>query len=524
MGIYLNPGNGNFRQAINSEIYVDKTGLISYINSVVNTKQKYVCVSRPRRFGKSMAAEMLAAYYDREADSRSMFSPYEIAGDESFERHLGKYDVVSLNMRDFLDKATVMEDMIALINSEVLEELTELYSFDYGTSASLDKVMARLHSDQGASFVILIDEWDCIFRVHKEDKISQEAYLNFLRNWLKDKEYIALAYMTGILPIKKYGTHSALNMFFEYSMTHQGPLAKYSGFTQDEVTSLCDSNGMDLENMESWYNGYRLSDRGKEIAIYSPRSVVTALMMHHYSGYWTETETYEALQIYIKLNYDGLRDAIISLLAGDQKKINITKYSNDMVTFAGFEDVLTLLIHLGYLGYDMITKEVFIPNKEIYDEFVNAVEDIAWGGEVAKAIRASEGLLTATWSMNAEVVANSVQLAHQETAHLTYNSETALSYTISLAYYAAREYYNIIREYPAGKGFADLVFIPKPNHPDKPAMIVELKCDKGADTAIKQIHEKQYPDAVTDYKDNLLLVGISYDKKTKVHTAEIERG
>jgi hypothetical protein len=521
MGFYLNPDKGNFVQAINSEIYVDKTGLLIATNKLINTLQKYVCVSRPRRFGKSIAMSMLATYYDSEGDSSEIFSPFEIYKSPDYETHQGKYEVIAIDIQRFLSKAGGnVTEMVRIIRTDLVKELRK--KFDAG-AGELEEVMEDIYQKQDKSFVVLIDEWDCIFRVKKDATEEQKTYLDFLRSWFKDRSYIAIAYMTGILPIKKYGTHSALNMFDEYSMTDQSVFARFTGFTQSEVAVLCAQYDMQLSEMESWYNGYQLLGRDGTVAIYSPRSVVKALMRGRYAGYWTRTETYDALKIYIEMNYDGLRDTIISLLAGDRQRINTTKYSNDMVTFAGFEDVLTLLIHLGYLGYDEMTEEVFIPNKEIYNEFVNAVEDIRWGGEVAKAIRSSENLLSATWQMDAETVAGLVESAHQETAHLTYNSETALSYTISLAYYAAREYYNIAREYPAGKGFADLIFQPKSNHPNKPAMIVELKWDKDADTAIKQIHEKQYPDAVKDYRDNLLLIGISYDKTTKKHEAVIEK-
>jgi hypothetical protein len=518
MGIYLNPGNSEFKEAINSQIYVDKTGLIAYANSVISTSQKYMCVSRPRRFGKSIAAHMLAAYYDRESDSAQIFAPYEIAQDESFDRHLGMYDVVAVDMQRFLSVSGSMDEMISKFRTSLTAELKAKYEVP---STELEDVMVEIHSRYEKTFIIIIDEWDSIFRVHKDDKDSQTMYLDFLRLWLKDRSYIALAYMTGILPIKKYGYHSALNMFTEYSMTLQGPLAGYTGFTQPEVEEICDRYDMDIQSMERWYNGYLISGLDGNIAVYSPRSVVQAVLMRRYKGFWTRTETYEALKIYIDMNYDGLRDAIIGLLAGDHIRIDTSSYSNDMVTFSGYEDILTLLVHLGYLGYDIDTEKVFIPNKEITKEFVTAMKGNY--SEVIKSVRASETLLQATWSLDAEAVSEAIESAHQETAHITYNSETALSYTISLAYYAAREYYQITREYPAGKGFADLVFIPRPNHQDKPAMVVELKWDESAKTAISQIKEKHYPDALKDYDGHILLVGISYDKNTKNHEAIIEQ-
>jgi hypothetical protein len=277
---------------------------------------------------------------------------------------------------------------------------------------------------------------------------------------------------------------------------------------------------MNLADMENWYNGYQLFDTHENVSIYSPRSVVMAILDRRYAGHWTQTETFEALRIYIDLDFDGLRNAVVALLAGDRIKIDISAFTNDMVTFEGYEDVLTLLVHLGYLGYDLNSKEVFIPNKEISEEYVTAMT--RGYGEVVSAVKASDDLLNATWQTDAEAVAAGIEAAHQETAHLTYNTETALSYTISLAYYAAREYYTITRELPAGKGFADLVFVPRANHPDKPAMIAELKWDRSADAAIRQVKEKQYPKALEGYRGDLLLVGVNYSKKTKKHECHIE--
>jgi hypothetical protein len=401
-----------------------------------------------------------------------------------------------------------------------MRELGEKYNFD--KSLYIEEAMDTIYRNTSRPFVILIDEWDCVFRVKKYDEEYQHIYLNFLRRWLKDKGYVALAYMTGILPVKKYGTHSALNMFDEFSMIDQGPFAKYTGFTQSEVCSLCKKYDMDIAEMESWYNGYKLYNFNNDISIYNPKSVVTAIRRRRFAGYWNQTESYEALKIYIDTNKDGLRDAIIDLLAGNRIRVDVTSYRNDMVTFTDYEDILTLLIHLGYLSYDIDTEEVFIPNKEIEKEFVTAMKGEY--DEVVQIVKASTDLLKATWMLDADYVARSIDLAHQdESDNLSYNSEKDLSNVISLAYLVARDYYTIIKEFPTGKGFADVVYIPKPNHLDKPAMIIELKWNQTVETAISQIKEKRYPDKLKAYKDNLLLVGITYDKKSKMHEAVIEK-
>ena len=520
MGIYLNPGSGLFKIALKSEIYVDKTKMIAYTNSVICSEQRYICVSRPRRFGKSMAANMLAAYYDRSCDSGEIFAYLKIAQDKSYEQYRNQYYVIRLNMQEFVSEGKIIEDILGLLKKSVLWELLAAFEeIKYFDKTNLSRTMADIYQVSRIPFVILIDEWDCIFREYSEDIEAQERYLDFLRSWLKDKEYVALAYMTGILPIKKYGTHSALNMFQEFSMTNPGPLAEYVGFTADEVKVLGEIYGMDYEETRAWYNGYHFP---KVQEIYSPKSVVDAMLAGRYDDYWNRTETYEALRKYIEMNYDGMKDSVVRMLAGSRKKINTGKFSNDMTSFQSADDVFTLLIHLGYLAYDSENSEVYIPNREISKEFYNAVEGAGWQ-EVACAIRNSRELLENVWNLESDKVAAGIEQAHYETSILQYNDENALSYTISLAFYAAREFYTAIRELPTGMGYADIVYIPRRKYADKPAIVVELKWNMSAIGAIAQIKKKQYMKALEEYKGNILLVGINYDKDKKKHSCVIEK-
>ena len=386
--------------------------------------------------------------------------------------------------------------------------------------------MKDIYAKTKRSFVILIDEWDCLFREYQQDQNAQKKYLDFLRAWLKDKDYVALAYMTGILPIKKYGSHSALNMFTEYSMTDPGDMAEYFGFTEQEVSDLCKKYQMSFDEAKQWYDGYDLiahhQSGDRYYSMYSPKSVVEAMLRHKFGTYWNQTETYEALKSYIKLNFDGLKDAIIRMLAGERVQVNIGTFSNDMTSFQGKDDVLTLLIHLGYLSYHWPDKTVTIPNKEVSQEYINAISTMDWA-EVTRSVEDSKMLLEALWNMDEKAVAAGIDKAHREISILQYNNENALSCTINLAFYFAREYYTIIRELPTGKGFADICFIPRKIHLDKPAVIIELKWDKTAQGAIRQIKEKQYVDALDEYRGELLLVGINYDKGTKMHTCVIEQ-
>ena len=520
MGIYLNPGNNKFKRAVNSDIYVDKTGLIKYTNSIVDTLQSCVCVSRPRRFGKSMAADMLTAYYSKGCDSRELFSGLEIAKDESFEEHLNKYDTIFLNMQEFLSRSSNVKELLERVEGKVIRELKKQYpEVELYDENDLAETMQDIFAESECPFIVIIDEWDCIFREFKHDKAAQEIYLDFLRDLLKDKEYIYLAYMTGILPIKKYGTHSALNMFDEFSMIDPGPLAEYVGFTEKEVEALCQKYQMDINEIKNWYDGYSFEEVE---SVYSPKSVVSCMRLGKLGNYWNQTETFEALQIYIDMNFEGLRDDILSMIAGETVPVNTRSFTNDMTTFRTEDDVLTLLIHLGYLGYRYADKTVFIPNEEIRSEYVSAIAVSDWG-EVSKALKNSADTLQAIWQGREEQVAEGIRQAHFETSHLQYNDENALSYTISLALYAARNFYTVHRELSGGKGFADIVYVPRKRFLDKPALVVELKWDKNAEGAIQQIKEKEYCRSLEEYKGNLLLVGINYDKKTQVHTCKIEQ-
>ena len=394
MGIYLNPGNQNFQMALNSEIFVDKTEMILFLNSVIKTQQRFVSVSRPRRFGKTMAADMICAYYDREADSRKQFENRKLCRNSSWDEHLGKYDVIRIVMTDFIREDKPVPEGLEKLKRRILGEMAKKYnSVEYDPDDFLFS-LSEFYQESGIQQIIIIDEWDVVFRVRKEDKDGQTYYLNFLRDWLKDKPFIALAYITGILPIKKYGRHSALNMFDEYSMMAPMQLAPYTGFTEEEVRWICGEHGRDFQKFKDWYDGYEVSDivpsdpgyqvlretgacpEAKRYSLYSPLSVVKAARTGYIMNYWNKTETYEALAEYIRMDYDGLKDAVALLMDGGRLRIDTSTYQNDMTTFDGRDDILSLLVHLGYLGFDYEHSEVFIPNREILDEFKASTKTI----------------------------------------------------------------------------------------------------------------------------------------------------
>ncbi|MBR1743658.1 MAG: AAA family ATPase [Lachnospiraceae bacterium] len=547
MGTYLNPGLLRFEMAFGSEIYVDKTGMIRYLNRVVNTTQRFVCVSRPRRFGKTMAADMLCAYYG-EADSRGLFEKTELVGQKEWDRYLNRFDVIRLVMTEFIKENKAFEACLEKMQRLVVRDLKKRYpDVDYFDEDDLIQTMADVYAETGKQFVFIIDEWDAVFRERKEDKEGQRIYLDFLRNLLKDRDYIALAYMTGILPIKKYGKHSALNMFREFSVIAPMQFAPYTGFTEEEVKGLCSRYGRDYEKIKEWYDGYEVSDvvppdpdyemqktmgkvlKPKHYSIYSPLSVVEAVSTGMIQNFWNKTETYEAVADYIRMNLDGLKDAVALMIDGGRINIDLSTYQNDMTTFHGKDDVLTLLIHLGYLGYDADMKKVFIPNHEILDEFKTSTNSEEWV-DTFHSFQKSQELLNATWGRDEDKVAELLEYFHDMAENKSYHSEAALSYTVQMAYYAAQKYYTTIQEPDSGKGYVDIVYLPAPGYPDKPALLIELKYHKTAGTALHQIKDRNYPQRLEHYKDNLLLVGINYDREIsntwagyKRHVCRIEK-
>lgn len=520
MGKYINIGNAGFQSVRNSE-YVDKSGLIAVINNTIDSEQRFSCVSRCRRFGKSMAAMMLTAYYDHSCDSRSLFADLKIASDPSFEDYLNKYPVIYLDMTAFVTRYHD-ERIIDYIERELKEDVLAAYpEIKADESADLMDLLLQINKTTGERFVFIIDEWDAICREFKSGTPAMDRYVSWLRRMFKDvtgKYVFAFVYMTGILPIKKYKTESALNNFCEYSMVSPGNLAQFFGFTLDETKALAEKYGMNFDELEKWYDGYQI---GPQPSMFNPNSVIQALRNEWCESYWGKTGATDAVADYIKMNFEGLKDDIISMLAGGRCKVDPKGFKNDISEIYSRDDALTLLIHLGYLSYDRVKKECFIPNLEVSGEMENAIRTNNWE-PVVNALGKSEQLLQATLDGDEEAVARGVDAAHDEnTSILSYNNENSLACVLSIAYYYAKNDYIMYRELPSGKGFADIVLIPR-KHVDSPAIILELKVNKDADSAIAQIKRKQYPAKVAEYTDRLLLVGINYDRDTKQHQCRIE--
>ncbi|MBQ9069370.1 MAG: AAA family ATPase, partial [Eggerthellaceae bacterium] len=520
-GSYLNPDNTMVQLLLDDLFYVDKTGLASFLNERMGTSRAFVCVSRPRRFGKSADADMLVAYYSRGADSRGQFNNLNVSRDTTFEKHLNAHDVIKLDMTHIASLASGPNGIPDAIARKVASELEA--AWPKALSAGYDNLFEALslvRDSKGSGFVFVIDEWDCIMREAAEDRQAQGSYLDFLRDLLKGRNYVEACYMTGILPIRKYGKQSALNMFTEYTVTDPKTLAGLTGFNEDDVMLLCDRFEMHFDEMAHWYDGYLMGQ--ERIHVYNPRSVAGAIAERQYSSYWTDTETYESLSTYIDMDFDGVATDLVAMLDGAMIPTNVGLFENSMVDVKSKDDVYALLVHLGYLGYDQVERCVFIPNEEIRREFGNAIE-AGSRPQLARLVRESRELQRRTIEGDAAYVADAIERAHNSAAgpHY-YNDEQALRAAVKLAYIWSIDDYLRIDELPGGRGHADVVFIPKRSS-TLPPLVVELKWNHPVAAAIDQIKARNYPAALDGLSGECILVGITYDSETTMHSCQIER-
>ena len=526
MGIYLNPGNDGYREILQSE-YVDKTGLIALINHILGTREKLSCISRPRRFGKSYAAKMLCAYYDCSCDSRELFDDKEIAGTQGYLTHLNQYHVVYLDITGFLSEAKrqrrPMADVPEKIVNAVHKELKNLHP-ELAPGETLLEDMIRCVEETGRKFIFIIDEWDALIREAKGNAETQSTYLNLLREWFKNNNFtprvVAAAYMTGILPIKKDGSQSAISDFIEYTILDPDRFAAFTGFTESEVKRLCEGYGMSFEDARSWYDGYDFQGMG---AIYNPYSVMLAMRKRKFGSYWQKTSAAESLMTYINMDFEGLQETISRLISGEEVEVDTDFFENDFESFKSRDDVLTLLIHLGYLTWHEEDGTARIPNEEVRIEFRKILKGTSANRKWVELLGRSQKLLEDTIAGDAQAVAEAIEeIRDFQYAPTYYNDEQALRYVIKFAYIAAIDQYLKVEELPSGKGIADVVYLPK-RRSLLPALVVELKWNKSSEGAIRQVKERNYPAVLKDYGGEIVLVGIAYDAKKKAHSCVIER-
>ena len=515
MSDFIDYGNSDFRRIKNSN-FIDKSGLLSFLNSNLDTEQSFICISRPRRFGKSIAAQMAYSYYDRSCDSSTLFEGLEITKNPDFKTHLNKYPTIYIDWNRFanIPKNKILNEAQKCF----VADLKESYPF-LQEQESFAAALAEINKKTGDRFILIIDEWDMLVRDVDQD--VQDEYVNFLRAMFKSnnaKKIFLLVYMTGILPIIKIKTQSALNNFVEYSVINPGITDKYYGFTEQEVKTLCAENKMDFELMKHAYDGYII---GREKSMFNPFSVMQSILFRNYNSYWSKTASFMAIEFYLHTDADNVRTKIIGMMNGESATVRVSSFRNDMKNIDTCDDVLTLLVHLGYLSYNPETQSVTIPNTEVSEEFENAVSVAGWG-ELSKAVNSSLNLLDDTINLRKDKIARAFDDYHFEASSLLeFNDENSMRCAIVLAYYAAKPFYKLFHELPTGKGFADMVFIPLPGS-SRPAIVVELKYDKTADSAIDQIHRKDYPASLKGFSKRIILVGVNYNKTESKHEVKLE--
>lgn len=526
MGIYLNPGNENFKEIVSREIYVDKTMLINDVNEIMEKSNKYICISRPRRFGKTIAQNMLTAYYSKGCDSRELFSGYKIEQEPSFEKHLNKYNLIQIDMNNEYQNTVDKDNLIQRISEKIKSELrVEYKDFSFADDESLAECILKVYAQTGHTFIVIIDEYDVLVREQVSQKLFDD-FLSFLNGLFKSntlRPAISLAYLTGILPIVRDKIQSKLNNFREYTFLSPGKFASHIGFTADEVRSLCRMHDVDFEECKHWYDGYELG--GYEI--YNPESVVMCIEEGYFEGYWGKTSSYQVISDRIEQNFEGIKDDVVRMLSGEAVDVNVSSYMNTMDSFNTKNDVFTYLLHLGYLSYDRDEKTCHIPNREIRQEWLNAIEPNKDYRVTNDIIKASKELLNKTIAEEAEAVAKALDISHIHIAsNRSYNNEDVLQSAIYLAYIYALNKYTVIREATAGKGFADVVYLPKKDS-GYPALVIELKWNKSAEGAIEQIRKRKYPEKLKCYGGEILLVGVNYDKDAepgkRKHSCRIEK-
>ena len=557
MGLYVNPNNANFQRSLNSSIYVDKSMLIAEINRLVNTEKCFVCVSRSRRFGKTMAGNMLSAYFSKGCDSREQFANLKIAKDPSFEKYLNTLNVIKLDVNAFYSNLSKKEqeekvdrktrDITPIFNGAVVEELIPAFpNCGITEDDSIADALLKIYAKTGEQFVVILDEYDVLIRERVSEQVFK-SYVNFLNAMFKNDNLapaIALAYLTGILPVVRDKVQSKLNVFREYTMAGASRLSEFVGFTAEEVQALCQESGLDFEECKRWYDGYNLNG----IEIYSPNSIVEAIDNGRIKSYWTQTGSYEALKNYILMDFEGILQDVKVMIGGGRVGVKVSSYLNTMTDFHSKHDVFTYLIHLGYLAYDEDTEECYIPNREVREQWILSVELSPDYKGLMKLVNASKELVESTIECDASAVAEALNKSHEQICNnLNYNNEGTFQSVICLAYFYANLKYTIVKEMPnrremhrqaclsvypsrqasrsaqmpAGKGVADVVMIPYV--PNTPALIIELKRNACEKTALTQIRQKNYGAALEKYSGDLLFVGVNYDEKTKEHHCVIEK-
>lgn len=502
-----------FQKARKGKIYVDKSGMLEIISQRLGTMDNYICITRPRRFGKTVNATMLGAYYTIGQDSSALFGGLKISRIEYCQEHQNQYNVIYIDFSRTPDICQTYEEYIGSIIKSMQEDFLEAYPVLSGKEYDS---LASMLQDTGDQFLFIFDEWDSIFYKQFMTAKERNAYLEFLKNLLKDRPYVTLAYMTGILPIAKYSSGSALNMFEEYDFINDNIFDQYFGFQEDEVRALCKKfPSVSFGDIKYWYDGYYQSNGSP---LFNPRSVSQALMRGKCLNYWTQTGPMNEIADCIEHNAEAVCEDIVKMVANLPVQIKLNGYSAAEPQLTTRNEILSAMVVYGFLSYHEGTLQ--IPNQELMEKYQAVLERNSMG-EVKKIIIKSREMLDATLSCEEGRVAEILEEVHdREIPFLSYNDENSLSCVITLCYLAAREDYHIYREEKSGKGYCDYLFLPRTTR--HPAIILELKVNESKESAIQQIKNKNYLQKTEAYPE-VILVGINYGKKEKKHTCKIEK-
>lgn len=539
MGFFLDSRNPyeNFRGMAQDPYFVDKSLILQELMPFLEKKNRYLCVTRPRRFGKTVTANMIAAFFGKATDSSRLFDSLAIARDgdgkenPDYRRHLNRHHVIYIDFSEVPRNCTAYPPYIDRILNGINKDLAEAYP---GSGISQDgttwDILSDLFQKTGDRFVFVMDEWDAPFHMSFITARDREAYLLFLKALLKDKAYVELAYMTGILPILKYSDGSELNMFLEYNMTNSERFSEYFGFLDAEVDALYaiyqktgKNRKITRNDLTVWYNGYHTASGCR---IYNPRSVVCALTENQLRNYWTSSGAYDSVFGYLKNNIDDVQDDLPLLLAGAAIPATIQEYAAASMQLSTKDEIYSAMVVYGLLTYE--NGRVMIPNKELTDSFAVMMKKEKSLGYIYHLANESKRMLTATLKGDTRTMAEILKYAHDtESPLFSYNSEIELSAVVNLVYLAARDQYRVEREDKAGEGYVDFIFYPDDRHAD--ALILELKIDSSPEDAIRQIRKKNYVlrfrgkiGEKPRYTGKILGVGISYERKTKRHFCRVE--
>lgn len=535
MGIYLNSESAYtlYKSETQKPYFVDKSRMIEELFPLIEEGANHICITRPRRFGKTVTANMISAFFSRAREASDIFDRLKISTSQNYSKYRNQYNVIHISLNDISRQCTTYEEYITRIEQRLVRDLKRAYpqaELD-GEESAVDALMEIYTENSENRFIFVFDEWDFLFHQPFVTEKEKREYLSYLRSLLKDRPYVILAYMTGILPIAKYSSGSELNMFTEYTMLSEEKFSEVFGFTDSEVDTLyqkytdyTEHIKVTREGLRYWYNGYHTFSGER---VYNPRSVVCALRNNNLGNYWTSAGPYDEIYYYIENNVAAVRDDLALMVSGIPVPAKIREYAATSMNLNTKDEIFSSMVVYGFLSYE--NGKVSIPNKELMDRFDEMLQRESSLGYVYRLARASDRMLEATLSGDVDTMTEILELAHDtEVPLFRYNNETELSAVVNLVYLSARDRYRVEREDKAGTGYVDFIFYPETDK-SLDCIILELKVDSSPEEAIRQIKTRKYDLRFRErigeeqkYTGRILAVGISYNKKTKKHICRVE--